>query len=45
MFPMVLLCVAVLCLAVSPRPAPQAWIAIVLAVVALLAVCLKWNPF
>ena len=45
MFAMVLICVAVLCLAVSPAPSPQGWLAIVLTVVALLAVCLRWQPF
>ena len=45
MFPMVLLCVAVLCLAVSAHPPPQSWAAIILSIVALLAVSLKWSPF
>lgn len=45
MFALILLCVAVLCLAVSSAPPPQAWIAIILTVVALLAVCTGWKPF
>lgn len=44
MLPLILLCVAVICLAASPAPSVQGWIAIVLAVVALLAVCLRWSP-
>lgn len=45
MFPIILLCVAVLCIAAGPSPSVQSWIAIVLTVIALLAVCLKWQPF
>lgn len=41
---MILICVAVLCLAAAPSP-PGNWIAIGLAVLALLATCLKWQPF
>jgi len=44
MFAIILLCVAVLCLAISRERTPQTWLAVILTVIALLSICLKWNP-
>lgn len=45
MFALILICVAILCIVTGPRPSVQSLIAIVLTVIALLSVCLKWQPF
>lgn len=44
MFPMIILCVAVLLLAAVPDPIAR-YIAIGLTVLALLATCFRWAPF